>query len=214
MRQLEGRNRLNLQLADSGMIDTIRQLDEELFLLLNGAHCTLCDTLMWYASKMWLWAPIYVWMVFMLFSRKSKLNAVIALLCIACLLFLTDFVAVKTVKETVMRLRPTHNPRLQGLVHMVQDELGNYYKGGRYGFFSNHASNFAGVTVFFVLLMKPMSRWVYAALAAWVVLIGYSRIYLGVHYPLDILAGFAYGTLAGLFIYWLFGKFEKREVAA
>jgi undecaprenyl-diphosphatase len=214
LRQLEGRNRLNLQLADSGMIDTIRQLDEELFLLLNGAHCTLCDTLMWYASKMWMWAPIYAWMVFMLFSRKSKLNAVIALLCIACLLFLTDFVAVKTVKETVMRLRPTHNPRLQGLVHMVQDELGNYYKGGRYGFFSNHASNFAGVTVFFVLLMKPMSRWVYAALAAWVVLIGYSRIYLGVHYPLDILAGFAYGTLAGLFIYWLYGKFEKREVAA
>ncbi len=196
------------------MIDTIKQLDEELFLLLNGAHCTLCDTLMWYASKMWMWAPIYVWMVFMLFSRKSKLNAVIALLCIACLLFLTDFVAVKTVKETVMRLRPTHNPRLQGLVHMVQDELGNYYKGGRYGFFSNHASNFAGVTVFFVLLMKPMSRWVYAALAAWVVLIGYSRIYLGVHYPLDVLVGFFYGTLAGLLMYWLFGKFEKREVAA
>jgi len=195
------------------MIDTIKQLDEELFLLLNSAHCTPCDAMMWYVSKMWLWAPVYAWMVFMLFSRKSRLNAVIALLCIAGLLFLTDFVAVKTVKETVMRLRPTHDPRLQGLVHMVQDELGNFYKGGRYGFFSNHASNFAGVSVFFVLLMKPLSKWVYAAIASWVVLIGYSRIYLGVHYPFDVLVGFAYGTIAGVFMYWVYGRFEKREAA-
>ena len=195
------------------MIDTIKQLDEELFLLLNSAHCALCDTFMWYVSKMWLWTPVYVWMVYMLFSRKSKLNAVIALLCIAGLLFLTDFVAVKTVKETVMRLRPTHNPRFQGLVHMVQDELGNFYKGGRYGFFSNHASNFAGVSVFFGLLMKPLSKWVYAAIASWVALIGYSRIYLGVHYPLDVLVGFAYGGIAGLFMFWVYGRFEKRETA-
>ena len=150
----------------------------------------------------------------MLFSRKSRLNAVIALLCIAGLLFLTDFVAVKTVKETVMRLRPTHNPHLQGLVHIVQDELGSFYKGGRYGFFSNHASNFAGVSVFFVLLMKPLSKRVYAAIALWVLLIGYSRIYLGVHYPFDVLAGFVYGTIAAVFMFWVYSRFEKKETTA
>ena len=192
-------------------MDAIKQFDETLFLMLNGRHCPNCDLLMWYVSKMWVWIPVYGWMIFLLFKRKSKANAIVGLVCIACLLFLTDFVAVKMVKQTVMRLRPTHNPALQDLVHMVQDEMGNFYKGGRYGFFSNHASNFAGVAIFFSLLVGPLTRWIRFALVAWVLLIGYSRIYLGVHYPFDILAGFVYGCCAALFMYWVYRKFEKPE---
>ena len=193
------------------MIDTLRHFDESLFLWLNGRHCALCDIFMWYASKMWVWIPVYVWMIFLLFKRKSKANAIVGLVCIACLLFLTDYVAVKMIKQTVMRLRPTHNPALEGLVHMVQDEMGNFYKGGRYGFFSNHASNFAGVAFFFSLIVSPLARWIRFSLFAWVLLIGYSRIYLGVHYPLDIMAGLIYGCCAALFMYWVYRKFEKPE---
>jgi undecaprenyl-diphosphatase len=193
------------------MIDALKQFDESLFLWLNSMHCGPCDSAMWYVSKMWLWVPVYAWMVYTLFTQKSKVNASVALICIAFLIFLTDFVAVKTIKETVMRLRPTHNPALMHLVHVVQDEMGNDYKGGRYGFFSNHSSNFAGVALFFGLVVRPLGWPIRMALIAWVMLIGYSRIYLGVHYPLDVLAGFAYGCCAALFMSWVYGKFEKRE---
>lgn len=196
------------------MIETLKQLDEHLFLFLNSRHCLLCDTLMWYVSKMWFWTPVYLWMLFVLFRRKSPLNAVIALISIACVLFFTDFVAVKLIKETVMRLRPSHNPRFEGLVHLVQDEFGNFYKGGRYGFFSNHASNFAGVATLFLLLMRPIKFWIGLLIAIWVVVIGYSRVYLGVHYPLDVLVGFAYGGLVGYLFFVLYSKFEKKEVAS
>jgi undecaprenyl-diphosphatase len=192
------------------MIEVLGQWDEQFFLWLNGHHNASADLLFWYVSKMWVWTPVYAWMLYKVFRTKTALNAVIALLCITALLFLTDFVAVKTIKETVMRLRPSHNPALHGLVHLVQDESGNYYRGGRYGFFSNHASNFAGVTLFFGLLIRPLSRWIIALLASWVLLIGFSRIYLGVHYPFDVLTGFAYGALAGLFMHFVYGKFEMK----
>jgi undecaprenyl-diphosphatase len=194
------------------MMDTLIYWDELLFLWLNGLHSAQGDVIMWYVSKMWVWIPVYAWMLYSLFSQKPRVHAFIALICIAFLLFLTDFLAVKLVKETVMRLRPTHNTQLEGLVHMVRDELGNYYRGGRYGFFSNHASNFSGVATFFFLSMRPMKRIQIAFLALWVLLIGYSRIYLGVHYPFDVLAGFIYGSVAGLCMHWVFLKFTKKTV--
>ncbi|MFM7728557.1 MAG: hypothetical protein ACKO7B_17795, partial [Flavobacteriales bacterium] len=72
-------------------MNTLHDWDESLFLWLNGHHTHALDTFMWYVSKMWVWLPVYGWMLYSLFKRKTTLNATIALLCIAMLLFLTDF---------------------------------------------------------------------------------------------------------------------------
>ncbi len=103
-----------------------------------------------------------------------------------------------------MRLRPTYNPEVLDRVNMVLDENGNFYRGGRFGFFSNHASNYFGVAVFFFLLMKPMKSWAVVLLFSWITLIAYSRIYLGVHYPGDVMAGALFGILAAIIVHWLF----------
>jgi undecaprenyl-diphosphatase len=96
------------------------------------------------------------------------------------------------------------------MVHHVIDSKGQLYKGGSFGFFSNHASNFFGVVTLFLLLMKPARKWIAVLLFAWALLIGYSRIYLGVHYPGDIIVGAIYGMLIAWCVsklfYWLLSK--------
>lgn len=188
------------------LFDFLQSVDERLFWLLHQNHAAWLDRVMWYISKMYLWIPVYLWMLVMMFKRLSSVEFITACIGLGLLLFLTDFVAVKLVKETVQRLRPSHHPELQQWVQFVLDDHGNPYRGGRYGFFSNHASNYAGVVTFFFLLLRPFSKLVTTLLVLWVVLISYSRIYLGVHYPFDILAGWLYGLLCG----WLLHRVYKR----
>jgi undecaprenyl-diphosphatase len=193
------------------VIDVLQSLDERLFWWLHPHHTPWLDQVMWYVSKMMFWIPVYCLLLLVLYKRLHSVEFVTACIGIAVLLFLTDFLAVQLVKETVRRLRPSHHPAWQHLLHLVVDENGNPYRGGRYGFFSNHASNYAGVATFFYLLTRPLSRIALAFLVFWVVLISYSRIYLGVHYPLDILAGWLYGMLCAWLMFRLYCKLTAKH---
>ncbi len=195
-------------------LQSLDGLDRSLFLWLNGHHHPVMDVVMWYSSKMTTWLLVYLLMLYAVFRRYGMNGFLISLACISLLLFTTDFLAVKLVKNTVMRLRPGYNQELEGLIHFVKDSNGNFYKGGKFGFFSNHASNYAGIITYFLLLMRPLKIWLSCLIILWGLGIVYSRIYLGVHYPGDVLAGVLYGILAGMLYSGVFKWYLIRRVSA
>lgn len=129
----------------------------------------------------------------------------ILLLASAVCVSLTDLISVHGFKENVQRYRPTHNTEIGHLVKTVSKPNGEEYRGGIYGFVSSHAANFGGITILLFLFFRKYSKWWYL-LFPWCILIAYSRIYLGVHYPSDLFAGAMLGIAVGCFVYWAVRK--------
>ena len=133
-------------------------------------------------------------------------QALLFILAVGLLILVTDRVSSGLVKPFVHRLRPTHEPALEGLVDLCRG-----YRGGLYGFFSSHAANTFGLCTFVSLVLRHWRSTF--ALAAWAMLSSYSRIYLGVHYPGDILCGMLFGIVAGLGIYMLYHSILVRDAS-
>jgi len=179
-------------------------MDQQLFLALNFDGGPTLDSFMWWASGKWSWVPLYV---FLLLAMKKKLEwkpFFWALVMIAVCIAINDQVASGLFKNWIQRLRPSHEPALEGLVHLVREPNGNWYKGGSFGFYSSHAANNAGVACFFLLLMNVREWQKIVMLLFMVLTVGYSRIYLGVHYPGDILMGFFMGIIIGWLCYQVY----------
>ncbi len=176
-------------------------IDADILIWINGHHEAWLDEVMWRVSQTKVWIPVYVLLVGLIVKKFRNWKAVLLILAgFGIAVGLSDFLCSGVLKPWVCRLRPTHEPALDPL-HLVYG-----YTGGRYGFCSSHAANTMAVGLLFSLLYKDTRATV--SLMAWVALIGYSRMYLGVHYPTDIMAGLLVGALWSVLIfaalrYWL-----------
>lgn len=186
------------------LIDWLLELDTKLFLFLNGLHTPFLDVLMYNISKVWIWIPLYLGVVAFII-KKWKMEAIWIILSIVVCVVLTDQLS-NLIKEFFGRFRPSHEPALQGMVHHVQG-----YMGGKFGFVSGHSSNVFGFALLSSLILKQK---IYTPLIFfWAASVAYSRIYLGVHYPLDILGGMILGIGIALIVFTILRGFQKKLIA-
>lgn len=187
-----------------GFLAWLLSLDKDLFLLINGNHCAFLDFIMWWASDKFVWIPFYCVILFWLIKAEKK-SWWLAMLFIPLLITLTDQISVHFFKDYFQRLRPCHEPMLNGLVRILNGRC-----GGQYGFISSHAANSFGLAMFSSVLL-----WRHRKYAPWVLflpyasLMSYSRIYLGNHYPGDVLVGLLLGCLIGLLMALLFFQLKR-----
>ena len=181
------------------MLEQLLHIDTEILLAINGWHAPWADTLMWIISAKTTWIPLYLLLVGLLVwrYRKPALTTikwlekvpvcVVMIVVIVLAVGAADFIASGILKDLVARPRPTRVPELEGVLHLV-----NNYRSGQYGFVSSHAANTMACGVLFSLIWRKKIATI--GLMLWVAMNCYSRMYLGVHYPLDIIGGLLVGA--------------------
>lgn len=191
------------------MIEKLEQFDRDLFLYLNGLHADWLDPFMWWISSTVSWIPLMLF-VFYYAYKKGQLRLLFTLIIgIAICILLADRISVELFKEVFQRYRPTHNSEIGDLVHTVIKPNGEEYRGGQFSFVSSHATNSAAMGAFIYLHFKKYNKY-WAFLFLWIAFVQYSRIYLGVHYPADLVGGSILGIVIAVFVYWISKKFMKQ----
>jgi undecaprenyl-diphosphatase len=182
-------------------METIKYWDEQLFLYLNGQHQDWLDPFVDTLTGKLIWIPLYAFFIYLIIKHFNK-GSVWILAGIGLAILMADQTASGFMKPFFERLRPCHDPRWEGLMF-------NYGGcGGMYGFVSSHAANTFALAIYLNLLFRDRLKgfgWLYL----WAVVISYTRIYLGVHYPLDIVVGALVGLLSG-WVGWLLAKKAKK----
>ena len=186
------------------MIDWLNTIDTQVFLALNGLHAPYFDVFMKLFTGKWIWVPMYAAVLFAVVRNYRWRQTLVVLVCVALAITIADQVCATLIRPEVCRLRPSNpeNP-LSEMVHIVGG-----YRGGSYGFPSCHAANSFALASFLTLLFanRKLSLFIFA----WAVLNSYSRVYLGVHYPGDLLVGAIIGTVAGLVMAFAAGYVADR----
>ena len=185
------------------MMEFLLELDRVLLLSINGCNAPWLDSIMVILTNGLNWLPLFLVVIGMMLY-KFRWQSILMLLFIALVIFFADRISAGLLKPWVARLRPSHEPELANILHIV-----NGYKGGLYGFVSSHAANAFAVATFLWLLLRKNIKWIWI-MFLWAMIFSYTRLYLGVHYPSDIIAGGILGTTISLLIYKL-GQLMPRK---
>lgn len=182
------------------MIEWLEHIDRELFLWLNSLHSPFFDRVFWVITGKYFGIPFYLLGIVLLIRKYGWKKGLILITGAVLAVVLADQASRHLFKDVFQRWRPSHNAEIKDLVHLV-----NGYRGGMNSFVSSHAANMFAVATFVGLAMNRLVLVLGFVVAA---LIAYSRVYLGVHYPSDILCG----GLLGIFLGWLVYRFYSNTL--
>lgn len=179
-------------------MNTVLDFDSRLFLFLNGLHTDWIDTVMVAITGMWVWMPLYILLIYVA-VRQYGWKSIWVFLAVGLVVLCADQLSASVCKPLFHRLRPCYNTDFQGLIYLPKGMA-----GGHYGFVSSHAANTFAIATFLTFALRKSGWWVGLTLYLWAFISSYSRIYIGYHYPGDILAGALLGLLVGWGIWRLF----------
>lgn len=182
------------------MLEELVKLDTELFVYLNGLGTESWDGFWMFYTTKFNWIPFYGLLLYLMYKRINNTKVFLyTLLIIVLMVTFTDQITNLFKRILVMRLRPCYNPEIENIIRLVKSTC-----GGKHGYFSGHASNSMAVAVFTSLMLRAKFKYIPYLLVFWAIGMGYSRIYVGVHYPLDVLSGMLFGAFSGFLFYKLY----------
>lgn len=186
------------------MLESLQHLDQHVLLFLNGFHAPFWDSFMWIFTGKIAWIPMYATVLYVLYKNFNAYTAIFTVIAIGLTITYADQICATVIRPWVGRMRPSNvNNPLSEFIHILNDK-----RGGRFGFPSCHSSNSFALAFFIMLFFKK--RWLTVFIMCWAVINCYSRIYSGVHYPGDLLAGLVVGMSGAYLIYYLF-RYALRQ---